>query len=200
MVNGVWTPTSDTLASKTALAAIDPTERVDGDIVVLVDGSKWIFSTAATATDAASQLIVTPGTGPGQWLNIDDGVDLTFPIAFGTADAAVLYTVPTGCRLHVRRGYWEVATGFTGGSSSAIGLSSSNAAYNTKGDLLGGAGGDVAATLVAGIIPGTIGAKTAAGVILVAGNTVRFDRITSAFTAGAGFAHLIADVLTNPGV
>ena len=57
----------------------------------------------------------------------------------------------------------------------------------------------MAATLVTGVKIGTIGAKTAAGVILIAGDTVRFDRITSVFTAGAGNAHLVCDVLANAG-
>jgi hypothetical protein len=96
-------------------------------------------------------------------------------------------------------GYWEVTTGFTGGSSSAIGISSSNSTgHTTKGDLLGGSGGDVAATLVAGYPSGTIGADIAAGLMMVAADTVRFDRITSAFTAGAGAAHLVG-FLVNPG-
>lgn len=124
---------------------------------------------------------------------------LTLPVAFGTADAAVLYTVPVGIRLSVERAFWEPITSFTGGASSAIGLSSSNANYNTKGDLLGGATGDVAAGLVSTGAPfkGTIGAKAATQgvIVLVAGDTIRFDRITSAFTAGAGNVHLPCTVI-----
>lgn len=122
-------------------------------------------------------------------------VDLAFPFAFGTADAAVLATLPTGLKLLVTRGYWEIVADLTGGASSAIGLSSSQSPYNTKGDLLGGAGGDVAASLTAGIRPGTTGADIAAGVILLGGTTIKFDRIVSAFTAGSGYAHLVATVL-----
>lgn len=121
---------------------------------------------------------------------------LALPVDYTKADAAVLYTVPTGIRLLVGRPFWEVTTPFTGGTSSAIGLSSSNAAYNTKGDLLGGASGDVAAGLGAGF-QGTIGAKVASQglVVLVAGNTIRFDRITSVFTAGVGLAHVPVQLL-----
>lgn len=124
-------------------------------------------------------------------------VDLPFAIGFGTADAAVLGTMPTGSALLVIRGYWEISADWTGGSSSAIGLSSSQTGLTTKGDLLGGASGDVAAALTAALskTPGTIGADVAAGIILKAGSTVRFDRITSAFTAGAGYAHLVGIVL-----
>ncbi len=114
---------------------------------------------------------------------------LKLPVAFGTADAAVLYTVPAGHYLRVSRTWWNVQTSFTGGSSSAIGASSSNAAYNTKGDLQGGASGDLAAAVTAGQRGGTIGAKFGSnGVIILApGDTIIFDRIASAFTAGAGY-------------
>ncbi|NUP08447.1 MAG: hypothetical protein HOW73_20550 [Polyangiaceae bacterium] len=122
-------------------------------------------------------------------------VDLAFPIAFGTADGAVLGTVPTGCALLVLRGFWEVTTAFSGGSSSAIGLASSQAPHTTAGDLLGGASGNVEADLTAGIKEGTVGADQAAGILLVAGATITFERITSAFTAGAGYAHLVCVVI-----
>lgn len=122
---------------------------------------------------------------------------LKLPIAFGTADAATLFTVPLGIRLEITRVWWEVTTSWTGGSSSAIGVSSDDTDYSTKGDLLGGASGDVLATLVStGRVHkgGTIGAKfgTNGVAVLAAGKILRFDRITSAFTAGAGFVH--ADV------
>jgi len=124
---------------------------------------------------------------------------LKLPIGFGTADATALFTVPTlppSCvGLYIGRAFWEVTTSFTGGASSAIGISSNNASYNTKGDILGGASGDVAATLVSTGVKykgGTLGAKFGSNgvIVLVAGDTIRFDRITSAFTAGAGFLHL----------
>ncbi len=118
------------------------------------------------------------------------------PITAANADADVLYTVPANLTIlvlpHV---LWEVTTAWTGGSSSAIGLSSSGTGYTTKGDVHGGASGDVLATLVAGIKRGTAGAKMATpGVVLRAGDTIRFDRITSAFTAGAG--NIIIPVVT----
>lgn len=113
------------------------------------------------------------------------------PVSAQTPDGEVLFTVPDGHRLRLSRAYWHVTTDFTGGASSAIGLDSNNAAYSTPGDLLGGAGGDVAAGLTAGF-RGTAGAKvgSAAPIILGPGDTVRFQRIASAFTAGAGFAVL----------
>lgn len=122
---------------------------------------------------------------------------LEFPITFATANNAVLFTVPSGYRLFIEDAFWEPTVSFTGGASSAIGLSSSNAAYATAGDLLGGATGDVAAQLTATptapIKSGagrTIGAKVATGVCLVAGDTIKFNQITSAFTAGAGQVHI----------
>lgn len=109
-------------------------------------------------------------------------------ISSATADAEVLYTVPSHLTLLVLPFVlWEVTTAWTGGSSSAIGISSSATGFTTKGDVHGGATGDVLATLTQGTKRGTTGAKIATpGVVLPGGSTIRFDRITSAFTAGAG--------------
>lgn len=115
-------------------------------------------------------------------------VTVKVAISKDTADGDVLYTVPARHRLALVMAFWHITTGFTGGASSAIGLDSSNAAYNTPGDLLGGASGDVAAGLTAGF-KGTVGAKRV--VVLEPGDTVRFQKITSAFTLGAGFAVMI---------
>jgi hypothetical protein len=122
-------------------------------------------------------------------------VHLKLAIAFGTADATALFTMPTGLNLQVLSAFWEVTTSFTGGSSSAIGISSDDTDLSTKGDILGGATGDVLATLVStGRLykGGTLGAKFGTnGIVVVrSGKIIRFDRITSAFTAGAGFVHL----------
>lgn len=141
--------------------------------------------------------------GSTQFISLEECVEqyLVFPVTFATADATVLFTVPTGVRVKIGRMFWEVTTGWTGGSSSAIGCRSSNTAYNTKGDLLGGASGDVAATLVtatANGFCGTIGAKLSsqALVVLVAGDTIKFDQITSAFTAGV--ANIICPMAVFP--
>lgn len=170
----------------------------DGLVAVCGDDTTWRYVAASTATaDGLNLLCMSPSDSPasGRWLRHDAHIDLKLPIAFGTADAATLLTVPVGFRLRVLRAFWEVTVGWTGGASSAIGVSSANAAYNTKGDILGAAGGDVAATLVtatANGFCGTLGAKLASTglVVLVAADTVRFDRIVSAFTAGTGFAHV----------
>jgi hypothetical protein len=124
------------------------------------------------------------------------GFYVELAIDFNTADAAVLATVPEGVEVLLNPYLcgWRVTTSFTGGASSAIGLSSSRAPHNVKGDILGAAAGDVAATLVSTgkLLQGTLGLDFASvgQVLLIAGDTIRFDRITSAFTAGAGFACL----------
>lgn len=138
-----------------------------------------------------------PANAAGMTSMFNQGAfSLQLAVDYTLADAAVLYTVPTGIRLAVGRSFWEVTTAFTGGSSSAIGISSSNSGYNTKGDLLGGASGDVLAGLTTGF-KGTIGAKSASQgvIVLIAADTIRFDRITSVFTAGVGIVHVPCWVL-----
>ena len=129
-------------------------------------------------------------------------VNLKLPIAAADADAKVLYTVPANMKLLILVAFWEITADWTGGTDSAIGLSSSAAPHSTKGDLLGGSGGDVLASLTAaiGFTQGTIGVSYSAApklVVLPAGATVRFDRVVSAFTAGAGFAHLVGFLLPS---
>lgn len=134
---------------------------------------------------------------------------LKLPIAFTTADAAVLFTTPATVGSYTLRGlelqklYWEITADWTGGSSSAIGVSSgTRTGFTTKGDLLGGAAGDLLATLVAsGLFVGTVGAKSlvtlASTAILRPTDTLRFDRIVSAFTAGTGFVHVTGFMLID---
>lgn len=192
---------SDSVATAAALTAIPAALRGTGDTHMLEsDGTVWRFDASSSASDSTGLLVKTPDAGTGRWIREGSRLHVYATIAYTNADADVLFTVPTGFVLSLTRAWWEVGTGWTGGSSSAIGLSSSNASYNTKGDLLGGATGDVAATLVTGkAIGGTVGAKFGSNgmIVLVAGNTVKFDRITSAFTAGTGYAHLMFDVLAR---
>jgi hypothetical protein len=119
-------------------------------------------------------------------------------VDFTLADAAVLYTVPANTSIAIRSCMWEVTAAWTGGTSSAIGISSDLAPHDTKGDIHGGASGDVLATLTAGFKRGTQGASFTAApncVVLTAGKLIRFDRIASVFTAGAGYIHLDAIVV-----
>jgi hypothetical protein len=203
MVNGVWTPTVITYASLAALKAEDVTTLEPGVTVIVDDGtnppSRWQYVIGSTLT-ADDFFVVAPTTGAGRYVRASGHIiDVALPIGFALADAAVLATTPTNSLFLVERCYWEVTTGFTGGTSSAIGISSGATGFTTRGDLLGGSGGDVAATLVAGKALGTIGGKTAAGVLLPAASTIRFDRIASVFTAGAGYAHIVGKLLINPG-
>ncbi len=123
---------------------------------------------------------------------------LKLPISFATADAAVLFTVPTltngAVGLQIDSLFWEVTTSFTGGTTPSIGASSSNSNYNTKGDLLGAA---LTAALVSTGLTykgNTLGGKYSSNgkIVLVAGDTIRFDRIADVFAAGAGFIHVNA--------
>ena len=186
--------------TKALLRALPGALRFEGlEAVVTADRSRWIFSAASTVSDTTSNLVMTPDAGGGRWLRADRSVQLKLAIAFGTADAAVLFTTPVGFKLALRRLWWEITADWTGGTASAIGVSSGTAPHATKGDLLGGSGGDVAATLVASAVHagGTIGADFGSNgqPVLQASTTLRFDRITSAFTAGTGFVHCLADVI-----
>lgn len=202
------------VATVAALKALDSTLLSPGreESVRSLHGRRFYWS-ATCELDGDDQLVIIPddvnsdvtttleADGAGRWLAVPGQVvDLEFAFTFETADNATLYTVPTGCYLLVRRGYWEITTGCTGGSSSAIGMSSDQTGHTTSGDLHGGSSGDVAATLIAGdYIAGTVGADVAAGILLQPGKLVQFDRVTSAFTAGAGKGHLVCELLANPG-
>lgn len=199
------------VATLTVLKTYSKAQRIDGMIaMVLADGSLWRFSDASALT-GDDLLIATPADAPaaGRWLRMTGAVDLAIPITFATADAAAILTVQAGTRLAVQSVAWEVTADFTGGSSSAIGVSSNKTTptnWSTKGDVLGGSGGDVLATLVAsgGYIPGTIGADMdtltkVRGLVLVSTDTLKFDRITSIFTAGTGFVHVLGNLIKNAG-
>lgn len=167
---------------------------------VEADGSNWRYVAASTLT-GDDILVATPSTLTGRFLRTDKEVDITAAVAYTTANNAVLYTVPTGFRLGLGVAFWEVTTSFAGGSSSAIGVSSSNTGLSTAGDVLGGASGDVAATLVStgAFAKGTVGTKIGTpAAVIVGGETLKFNRITSVFTSGAGVAHFPVKVLLAP--
>lgn len=171
-----------------------------GRLVQLTDGNVYRYSKSSVL--ASDDVLVIKAKGAGRFLLAPNfNFDLALPISAALADAAVLATLPAGCFLQLARSYWEVLADWTGGSSSAIGASSSQAPHNTKGDILGGAAGDVAATLVAsaGRLLGTVGADVAAGILLKPTATIRYDEITSAFTAGSGYVHLVGRCLANAG-
>lgn len=190
-----------TVAALKALAAVHPA-HVDGNVVmVAADGSEWVYNSTSALT-GDDILVVTPTNASGRWLRKVGRTTLYLPFSYATADGATLLTVPTGCVLKLDSAHWKITTAMTGGASSAIGVAATGAA--TAGDILGGAGGDVEATLTAGTKAGTIGTLMDSDAelharILVATNTVTFERITSAFTAGAGYVGLVVDILANPG-
>lgn len=183
------------VADRAALTAVAAGSRYDGAVVMVrTDGSLWRFASASTASeDEAQAMVLEPDAGSGRWLRADKAFTIKAPIAHTTADNAVILTVPAGFVLRLAGlPYYEVTTSFTGGSSSAIGIDSSVTGYTTKGDILGGTSGNVAAGLTAGIRPGTVGDKLDSfaevqAFVLQAADELHFGRITSAFTAGAGF-------------
>jgi hypothetical protein len=186
------------VADLTALKAVAAADRSNGTLVLkLDDGSLWRFASASTLT-GDDLLVAAPTAGTGRWIRADRIVDLKLPVVYTAADATVLYTVPAGFRLRPTVPFWEVTTAFTTGATGKAGVSSSNASFNTAGDLLGGASLDAAASLTLGLIGGTVGAKVGApATVLVGGNTVLWNK-SSTFTAGAGFAHVPVEVLLAP--
>jgi len=193
------------MAALTAFANGAP-ERVHGnEIRVDADGSLWRWHSTSTLTSdgilvqsADDVATVTAG----RWLRVTGQVALRLPFSYSTADGATLLTIPTGCVFKLESAHWDITADMTGGSSSAIGVAATG--NTTAGDILGGASGDVAATLVAGVKAGTIGAKMDSDSelhanIFLATNTFTFERITSAFTAGSGYVVLVGMLVKHPG-
>lgn len=206
-------PTFTSVSSLAALKAIAPANRYDG-LVVLVTGftaneQVLFYFNAGSLLTGDDILVVAPNVATGRWLRVPGTADLALPISFTTGSAAILYTVPTGARFRLRDAYWEVLSAFTGASAAgtpAIGLSSTNmTGLTTKGNILGGAGGDVLATLITGVTAGTIGVgidtvvELHTNTILIPAITIRFDRFSDQFTGGSGYAHLVGDLLLNAG-
>jgi hypothetical protein len=188
------------------MTAIKPQARFANMPAQLNNGLRYFWhNTTALAADGF--LVVDADDTPalGAWL-LAAGQEALFsmPIGFGTADAAALLTIPAGCLLIPRDFWWTISVDFAGGSSSAIGVSAS-VGPDTKGDLLGGAAGDIATNLEAADSPtwGTIGLEwdTVAErrIFLAAATVLRFDRITSVFTSGAGTVEMLARVVANAG-
>lgn len=201
-INALKVKSAPSRAAIKALAVNDP-RRVHGNEILCDDGSVWKYHSTSTisVTATMTELIMQPDdlAASGRWLRREGSADLALSFTYATTDTTVLLTLPTGCIVRVLGGYWEVSADFTGGTSSAIGLSGPSP-HNTKGDLLGGASGDLQAALTAGTMKrATVGADIAAGVMLNAGETVKFDRIASAFTAGSGVAHLQVQIIKNAG-
>jgi hypothetical protein len=182
-------------ATRSSLADIAAANRVNGGLVMVrTDGSLWRFISAATVDgDEAGELVIEPAAGTGRWVRADKACVLKIPVAAAMDDNETIFTVPAGFALRLAAlPYWEVTTGFTGGTGSALGVNSTKTGYTADGALLGGTGGDVAATLVAGVVPGTIGGGLDSlaelqAALFVEDDEFRVNEITDAFTAGAGF-------------
>lgn len=186
----------DTIAN---LKALNVKLLSDGDeMTVTANNSHWRFDADGTAVDVTDNLIISPTAGVGKWVRTDATVAMKIAIAFGTSDAATLLIVPAGFTLKLQELFFEVTTNWAGGSSSAIGISSADTPHSTQGDLLGGAAGTVAAELTTtiGYTGENLGINFASApfvAVLQATDTIRFDQITSTFTSGAGFLHVIAN-------
>lgn len=195
------------VADLTALRGMKVKQRVSGmRVMVIADGSRWRWHASSVLTDDGI-LVANPTDAPtsGRWLREVGGLMLRAPIVFGTLDAAVLLVLQAGMLFDLHEAFWQVTADFTGGSSSAIGVSSNKTNFTTKGDVLGGVGGNVAAALTAAGSPnlGTIGTgfDTVAKrrVLWKPTENFRHDLITSQFTAGAGFVCLEGNLLQNDG-
>lgn len=193
--SGLGASFSSGVATKAALSAIVAAGRFAGMLVMVrADGSMWRFDSSSTADeDEGQELVIAPDAGSGRWIANDKFKILKIPVDYSMSDADVILTVPADMLLRLAAlPYWEVTTGFTGGSSSAIGVSTSLTGYEVQGDFHGGASGDVAGTLIAGVMLGTIGDELGDvtgmnAMFFVEADELQFDAITSAFTAGAGF-------------
>lgn len=193
-----------TMAALTALAAGHEARVHGNEVRVDADGSVWKWHSTSTLT-ADNILVDAADDAPtaGRWLRAEGFVDLAVPFSRALADGATILTLPAGCRFKLESSHWEVSVAFAGGSSSAIGVASTS--MSTAGDILGGATGDVAATLgTTGIKPGTPGAKMDSDAeihanLFGAGEAFTYEEITSEFTSGSGFVHLVGFLLRNAG-
>ncbi len=191
-----------TTATIATLKAVPLLARVDGgEWLVIADGSLWRFAATSVLTTDGDNLLVVPTVAGGAYLRMDRDLDIQLAVTSSTADAAVLYTVPTGFRLQLGVPFWSVSQTFTTGSAGAAGIKSSNSGLATAGDILGGASGDLVATLVStgAYSKGTVGAKIGKpAAVLSAGETIIFNLIAGTYTAGTGIAHVPVRVLLQP--
>ena len=186
-------------AELASVAAVQALTADDWNGVVYVGAKPYRWRAASLANDTTGQLAIRPTAiasgDPGRF-ELDDASTTILGAActFATANSAVLYTVPVGFTLLVTpRAWWNNSIAWTGGTVASIGMSSSNAGYNTPGDLHGGAGGDLTAAMGTGYKVGSaIGAKLASSgiVILTGGDTIIFNRIVDVYTAGAGVPNI----------
>src|SRR5688572_12042393 len=103
---GVRVPhSSPTLAALVALPATDPA-CTHGNVVLVDDGSEWVYNSASVLT--ADNIVIAGTHTTGRWLRKVGAVDLGLPIAFGLADGATIWTVPTGCIFKLESAHWHI--------------------------------------------------------------------------------------------
>jgi len=196
-----------TVATKAAVKAIAAGNRFTGMVLtVQADGSQWIFDGASTlvADDTAQELVLVPDAGTGAWLRKDKAFVMKVPVDYTKADGAAIETIPEGFVLRLTgHAYWQITTPFAGGTGSTIGISTNITGYDTKGDILGGAAGDSTKVESAGVDPGTQGGEMVDEVafhdlLFIEGSELQYDRITDAYTAGAGFVCIPVAVAYGP--
>jgi len=125
---------------------------------IWIDGRPYYWSSTCDVDDASNLLAARPtviasASDPGRF--VAEGPDLILPLSFtyATANNADLFTVPTGVVMQILGLWWDITADMTGGSSSAIGISSNKSGFTADGCLLGGPTGNVAAALTAALSP-----------------------------------------------
>lgn len=190
-------------ASLATISALGASSVADGEVFLDQSaGRLWRYAAASTLTaDGGFLVAAATGAGVGAFIAMDRTIDIQAAVSSATTDATVLYTVPAGFRLRLTVPFWSVSVTFTTSSAGAAGLKSSNAGLNTAGDILGGASGDLVATLVStgAYAKGTVGAKIGKPpAVLSGGDTVIYNLIAGTYTAGTGIAHIAVEVLLAP--
>lgn len=187
-----------------ATSTIPPSQEayclVNGTAAIGTSGAcqRMIWLPTSTSPDNnQGQLVVIPTAGgTGRWIRRDPLIDLILPVTFASADGLQLCLVPAELTLLpcIAAPFLEVTTIWAGGVASTIGLSMSTPSLGrTKGNLGGAAVGDSGMTSTF-FKQFTLGSQFAPGLtqapVLSPTSQIFWDRITSAFTSGAGNVHI----------
>lgn len=181
----------DTIAAaKTWNGSLIPPNQ---ELLIPINGiyTRWRFAKGSSAVDATEQTVFAPTTNgsAGKWTRIDPVIDLRLPWNFNTANDTVLFTTPTGFRLHVLDVIPEVVNALTGSDTGSIGISSSLT--------LSGAGGLALIDGLSGAgFAGELGTEINVPAInsLVATNTLLHNLIAAGYAAGSGYWHVICNL------
>ncbi len=195
------------VANLTALKAIAAADRDAGMICMVLSDiagevSLWRFHATSTAADTSENLVAVPGVGSGRWLRADRFVALSLAATKDTLDAATLFTVPVGAKIHPREAWWETTQTFNG-TTPKLGVHASPTGWDTPGDILGGATGDTVASTdsrMAGTIGAALDTRENGRLIMIAADTFKFDIVSGSLsTQGATKVRILCDVFANPG-